>query len=218
MEKLIEQSVVYVSTEKLQKNELLDSMYLEPENYDVIKSNINEFGLLTPLLVDEDYFIISGNLRLQIAIDLHMKKVPVVIMRASSDKREILSISTNQFRKKSCIEVLREIEFYEKYYSIKPGQRTDLNFELKMVKEENDMAYNEIGSYKVRKLKSIKSLGVQLYGDDSTKVDELLNKVDKGNLTLNKVEEKLNSEVVKINNKMTYHKKALLFLTLICNF
>ena len=201
MEKLNEQSVVYVATEKLQKNELLDSMYLEPENYDVIKSNINEFGLLTPLLVDEDYYIISGNLRLQIAINLQMKKVPVVIMRAPSDKKEILSISTNQFRKKSCVEVLREIEFYEKYYSIKPGQRTDLNSELKMVKEEKDMAYNEIGSYKVRKLKSIKSLGVQLYGDDSTKVDELLNKVDKGSLTLNKVEEKLNSEVIKINNK-----------------
>ena len=201
MEKLNEQSVVYVATEKLQKNELLDSMYLEPENYDVIKSNINEFGLLTPLLVDEDYFIISGNLRLQIAIDLQMKKVPVVIISAPSDKREILSISTNQFRKKSYVEILREINFFEKFYSIKPGQRTDLNPELKLVKQEKDSAYNEIGVYKVNKLKSIQSLGDELYGNETKKVDELLMKVDKGNLSLNKVAEILKDLVQKELNK-----------------
>jgi ParB-like chromosome segregation protein Spo0J len=75
MKTIFDQSVVSVATEKLHKNELLSSIYLIPENYDVIKNNIKEFGLLTPLLVDENYYVISGNLRLQIAIDLKIREV-----------------------------------------------------------------------------------------------------------------------------------------------
>jgi hypothetical protein len=200
MKTIFDQSVVTVATEKLRKSELLGSIYLVPENYDVIKNNIKEFGLLTPLLVDENYFVISGNLRLQIAIDLKMEQVPVVFVNTPSEKRDVIALSTNQFRKKSCLEDITEIDFCEKYYSIKTGQRTDINPELKLAKEEKDLAYKELGTYKVRKLKSIQALGVKLYGDDSAKVEELLLKVDKGALTLNKVEERLNNEIIKKTN------------------
>ena len=200
MKTIFDQSVVSVATEKLHKNELLSSIYLIPENYDVIKNNIKEFGLLTPLLVDENYCVISGNLRLQIAIDLKMGEVPVVFVSTPTEKSDVIALATNQFRKKSCIEILREIDFYAKYYSIKPGVRTDINPELKLAKQEKDLAYKELGTYKVRKLKSIQTLGAQLYGYDSAKVDELLLKVDKGALTLNKVEERLNNEIIKKTN------------------
>ena len=207
MNKLQVPNVSVVSPQMLKKNSTTGYLYAVPENYEQILDNIKEFGLLTPLLVNNNYEIISGNLRYQIALDLELKEVPVVFINAPEEMKAVLAISTNQFRKKSMVDIASEIRFFEKYYSIKPGQRTDLNPQLKIVKDEKDSALDSIGKYKVNKIKSIEKKAKELHGDDLNKVNKELNKVDNDEITLNQLEKNLDRELLKIKNKIVVPEK-----------
>ena len=193
--------VVMVATVNLKENQTTTAMYKVPSNYNEIKSNIRELGLLNPLLVTKNLNIISGNLRFKIALELKLKTVPVVFLDVDKDKMDLISVSSNQFREKSNFEILREIEFYEQYYSVGKGRRTDLNPQAAQVKEEKDQALERIGRYKVNALKSIKKKCIELYGEDNTKVEEVLSSVESGKSTLNKVSDYLEREVNKKMNK-----------------
>jgi site-specific DNA-methyltransferase (adenine-specific) len=182
-------------------------MYIVPVNYEEIRNNIREFGLLTPLLVNYDYEIISGNLRHQIALDLGFEEVPVVFIDTPEELKALLSVSTNQFRVKSIIEIASEIRFYDKHYPVGRGVRTDLNPQMKVVKEEKDTAYKSIGQYKINKIKSIEKKVIELHGDNVEKLNKELSKVDKGDITLNQLDKKLEREVLKKCNEVVVPKK-----------
>lgn len=193
--------VVMVATAELKENRTTATMYKVPSNYDEIKNNIAQVGLLNPLLVTMDLRILSGNLRFAIAMELEMETVPVVFLDVDKDKMDLISVSSNQFREKSNFEILCEIEFYEQHYSVGKGRRTDLNPQAAQVKEEKDQALERIGRYKVNALKSIKKKCIELYGEDNTKVEEVLSSVESGKSTLNKVSDYLEREVNKKMNK-----------------
>lgn len=191
-----------VAPQMLKRNSTTNSMYVVPVNYDEIRNNICEFGLLTPLLVNFDYEIISGNLRHQIALDLGLEEVPVVFIDVPEDMKTILAVSTNQFRVKSIVEIASEIRFYDEYNSVGRGSRTDLNLQMKMVKEEKDLAYKAIGQYKVNKVKSIEKKLIQLHGNKIDEINKQLSKIDKGETTLNELDKKLDIELLKKNNEI----------------
>lgn len=194
--------VSVVAPQMLKKNSTTHSMYVVPVNYDEIRDNIKEFGLLTPLLVNFDYEIISGNLRHQIALDLGLEKVPVVFIDVSEEMKSVISVSTNKFRVKSIVEIASEIRFYEDYYSVGRGKRTDLNPQMKVVREEKDNAYKTIGQYKVNKVKSIESKVIQLHGNNIDKINKEFSKIDKGEVTLNELDKKLERELLKKSNQV----------------
>ncbi len=191
-----------VAPQMLKKNSTIHSMYVVPMNYDEIRNNVQEFGLLTPLLVNFNYEIISGNLRHQIALDLGFEEVPVVFIDVPEDMKTILAVSTNQFRVKSIVEIASEIRFYDEYNSVGRGSRTDLNLQMKMVKEEKDLAYKAIGQYKVNKVKSIEKKLIQLHGNKIDEINKQLSKIDKGETTLNELDKKLDIELLKKNNEI----------------
>jgi site-specific DNA-methyltransferase (adenine-specific) len=190
-----------VAPQMLKKNSTTHSMYVVPVNYDEIRNNIQEFGLLTPLLVNFDYEIISGNLRHQIALDLGFEEVPVVFIDTPEELKAVLSVSTNQFRVKSMIEIASEIRFYDEYYTVGRGVRTDLNPQTKLVKDEKDNAYKSVGQYKINKIKSIEKRVIELHGNNIEKLNKELSKVDKGEVTLNELDKKLERELLKKNNQ-----------------
>ena len=165
-------NVSVVAPQMLKKNSTTYSMYVVPVNYEEIRNNIREFGLLTPLLVNFEYEIISGNLRHQIALDLGLEEVPVVFIDAPEEMKAVLSVSTNQFRVKSMVEIASEIRFYDEYYSVGQGRRTDLFIQMKVVKDEKNSAYKSIGKYKINKIKSIEKKVIELHGNNI----EILNK------------------------------------------
>lgn len=207
MNKLQVPNVPVVAPQMLKKNSTTHSMYVVPLNYEEIRNNIQEFGLLTPLLVNYDYEIISGNLRHQIALDLGFEEVPVVFIDTPEELKAVLSVSTNQFRVKSIIEIASELRFYDEYYSVGRGRRTDLNPQMKVVKEEKDTAYKSIGQYKINKIKSIEKKVIQLHGDNIDKLNKELSKVDKGEITLNQLDKTLEREVLKKCNEVVIPKK-----------
>lgn len=191
-----------VAPQMLKKNSTTYSMYVVPMNYDEIRDNIKEFGLLTPLLVNFDYEIISGNLRHQIALDLGLEEVPVVFVDIPEDMKSIISVSTNKFREKSIQEIASEVRFYEEYYSVGRGVRTDLNPQMKVVREEKDNAYKSIGQYKVNKIKSIQDKVIKLHGEDIDLINKELSKVDRNEITLNELDKKLERELLKKCNEV----------------
>jgi site-specific DNA-methyltransferase (adenine-specific) len=196
-----------VAPQMLKRNSTTHSMYVVPVNYDEIRINIQEFGLLTPLLVNFNYEIISGNLRHQIALDLGLEEVPVVFIDIPEEMKEIVSVSTNKFRVKSIVEIASEVNFYERYYSVGRGKRTDLNPQMKVVREEKVNAYKSIGQYKVNKIKSIQNKVFKLHGDDIDNINKELSKVDRNEITLNELDKKLDRELLKKCNKRVVPKK-----------
>ena len=207
MENLHSPKVIVVAPQRLKRNILTDSMYYKPLNYEEIKKNIEEFGLLSPLLVNFDYEIISGNLRHQIALDLGLELVPVSFIDIPDEMKDVISVSTNKYRVKSIVEIASEIRFYEEYYSVGRGKRTDLNPQAKVVREEKDNAYKSIGQYKVNKVKSIESKVIRLHGNNIDKINKEFSKIDNGEVTLNELDKKLDRELLKKCNKVVVPEK-----------
>ncbi len=202
MNKLQVPNVSVVAPQMLKKNSTTHSMYVVPVNYEEIRNNIRKFGLLTPLLVNFEYEIISGNLRHQIAMDLGLEEVPVVFIDAPEEMKAVLSVSTNQFRVKSMVEIASEIRFYDEYYSVGRGRRTDLSPQMKVVKDEKDTAYKSVGQYKINKIKSIEKKVIELHGNNIEILNKELSKIDKEETTLNELDKKLDRELLKKNNKV----------------
>lgn len=161
-------------------------IYQEPANYEEIKSNILEHGILEPLLVNkETNVIISGNLRLQIALELDLKEVPVVFKEVKEKEMDVKAISTNQQRVKSYYDILKEIEFYEQHYRIRKGQRTDLNPELREIKEKRDSFLKAHSRTTREKVKAIASMAEDLFGKESDEFKGVFKSLDIGKTTLN---------------------------------
>ncbi len=206
MNNVLSPNVSVVAPQKLKRNSTIQSLYVVPKNYNEIRDNIQEFGLLTPLLVNLDYEIISGNLRHQIALDLGLKEVPIVFIDVPAELNSVISISTNQFRIKTLVEIAAEVRFFDEYYPIRRGERTDLNPQTKVVKAEKDLAYKSVGQYKINKIKSIEKKVKQLHGDNLDKLNKELSKVDNEQITLNELDKKLDRELLKLNNEKVIPK------------
>ena len=74
-----EQKVMWVAPHTLHQNKVTNELYTsEPENFENIKENISQVGIREPLIVDTDNVVISGNMRLRIALELGIESVPVI--------------------------------------------------------------------------------------------------------------------------------------------
>lgn len=178
--------VARVDIATLKPNEMKLNFYLHPHNYDEIKKNISEQGIIEPLLVNKKTNeIISGNLRYQIALDLGIKEVPVLYQEIEDEEMDIKSISTNQQRIKSYSDILKEIEFFENHYNIKQGQRTDLNPELKKIREERDTFLKTYSRTTREKVKAVATLAADLFGKDSKEFKGVFDSLDNHKTTLN---------------------------------
>lgn len=178
--------ITQVNPSTLIPNQTKLDMYQVPSNYEEIKSNIEEHGIIEPLIVDRDTnVLISGNLRLQIALELGLKKVPVIYKDVEKNEIDIKSISTNQQRIKSYSEILKEIEFFEQHYKIKKGQRTDLNPELREIKEKRDAFLKTYSRTTREKVKAIATLAAEIHGKDSENFKGVFKSIDNGKTTLN---------------------------------
>lgn len=178
--------ITQVDPSSLKPNKTKEAIYEVPSNYDEIKKSIEELGILEPLLVDrKTNVIISGNLRHQIAIELGMKEIPVIFQDIDETEMDIKSVSTNKQRIKSTLELLKEIEFFEEHYKIKKGQRTDLNPELKDIKDKRDTFLKSHSRTKRDKIKAIARLAEGLYSRDSEEFKGIYRSIDSGKTTLN---------------------------------
>lgn len=195
-----EQLITWVNPNDLKEGHAASALYSTPENYQSIKENISQVGILTPLHVIRDA-VVSGNLRLKIAKELNLDLVPVLYVTPKETiSDELLAVSYGQQREKKYSELLKEYEILEAAYPVGKGKRTDLNPELKKNLEKRN-ALN-LSKDKVTKLKSIRSLSNELYGVDSQEYKRLWEEIDEEKTSLNRTLKSLKREKGVRENKI----------------
>ena len=196
MSTLNKNQIVAVNVNDLILNQTIVDLYSTPENYAEMKTNIEQFGVIQPIIVNEsNLVVVSGNLRLQIARELGFEIVPVIFCELSQDELNIVALSTNQQRKKSKLDILKEMEFIEKYFNVGQGSRTDLNPQLKEEAGRKKNALSNISKYDQDQVKKAQRLSSELFGESANDVLKTeLAKVDKGQSSLNSLVKRLEKQ------------------------
>ena len=176
--------VIWVSPKELIENEVVGKLYSIPENYEMIKESIKQMGILEPIIVI-DYVVESGNLRLRIARELGLEKVPVIFNPPTNVSPRLRAVTHGQQRIKKYSEILTEYEILEAEYPVGKGCRTDLD-PAKKSNAEKKTALN-ISKPKLFALKGIKTLAKDLYGKDSKEYKKLWKEVDSEKASLNRI-------------------------------
>jgi len=193
--------VEYVKPENIFRNEELGKVYNLPENYQAIKENIKEMGIITPLIVNSNNMVIvSGNLRQAISIELGIPLIPAYFVDIQDDLR-LVSLSSNLYRKKTTMEKYNEMKLYKSLFGIRKGHRTDLNPDLQKLKEERDVFLSSMPRDTRDKLTSIANTYEEIYGNSSIELEKVFSKIDSGVITLNKAYNK--SKHLKVKSKFT---------------
>ena len=191
--------VEHVKPESIFRNEELGKVYNLPENYQAIKENIKEMGIITPLIVNSNNMVIvSGNLRHAICIELSIPLIPVYFVDIQDDL-QLVSLSSNLHREKTTMEKYNEMKLYKTLFGIRKGHRTDLNPELQKLKEERDVILSSISKDTRNKLNSIATTYEGIYGNSCEELEKVFSNIDKGIITLNKAYTKANHLKVKSN-------------------
>lgn len=206
--------VVYIATDSILSNPSKLGIYEKPENFDFIKENISQMGILVPLLVEQgSNEVISGNLRHQIAIELGFDTVPIIYeARTEDEQKTAIAVSTNQFRKKSSTEILKEIRYFEEKFGVKKGQRSDKDPKKKEIKEQRDEHLENVSKNTINKLKSIDKHATILYGKGTEAYVNAFKSLDNGSNSLNSLDKELKRKsLIKEHNvtiPTTYNYKA----------
>lgn len=196
MSNLNNKKVILVNTNDLVLNQSIVDLYSTPENFEDMKANIKEFGVIQPILVNRsNMVVISGNLRLQIVRELGYDVVPVIFCELTEDELNIIALSTNKQRKKSKLDIFNEMEFIKKYFNIGQGSRTDLNPQLKEEADRKKSAMSGITKYEQDQMKKAEKLSTELFGDLAIDVlkSEISN-LDSGKGSINSLVKRLEKQ------------------------
>ncbi len=128
----------------------------------------------------------SGNLRHKIARELNFDVVPVIFRNVEEEEMDFQSLVPDiAVRKKSSVEILKEIQYYDEHFKIGQGKRTDLRPELMEMKEKREKLNSEVKQDTRRKLKKIHDLASELYGKDTPEYYGVFKSIDNGRTTIN---------------------------------
>ena len=193
-----------ISVEKLILNELSLKTYSTPNNYEEILENIYQKNIILPILVNKDYRVISGTLRVIIARELNFKVVPVLVKDLSDDDMNLYFMSSNFQREKSLADKYRENNLINSLFGVRKGSRTDLNPQLKEEKQKKDELKKGLSTYEVNSFNRINKLAKEQFGDNFKEVMvEELKQIEKSGKSLNTLVGKLEKSNQKVGVKPT---------------
>ena len=161
MLKIKETGIVWIDPNLLIPNQEIEKLYGTPKNYEEIKINIQTFGIIQPIIVNKSTTeVLSGNLRLKVALELNLKEVPIIFCELDTVTLMKLAISTNVHREKTLLNMYNELVFIDSFFNISKGSRTDLDPQLMEESELKKKLMSVIPTYKVNQIKkAIKLLG-----------------------------------------------------------
>lgn len=107
--------VINVSTEKLNPSRY-NPRRISESMMGKLVGNIEEFGLVKPLVINKDFTIIGGHQRYKVAKKLGFTEIPCVVVDLSKEKEKVLNLSLNKiqgfFDEFKLAEVIGEIDDY----------------------------------------------------------------------------------------------------------
>ncbi|WXJ79036.1 hypothetical protein MTMBA_11180 [Moorella thermoacetica] len=94
-----------------------------PEEREAIKRSIEIHGIRDPLKVLPDYTVIAGHVRLEIAKELGIEKVPVEVWDVLPEEAEYLLVADNEERRvcQDPIKKAKRAKFLKEYWKVKRG-------------------------------------------------------------------------------------------------
>jgi hypothetical protein len=185
--------IQYVNPKKLHLNELGVNTYSTPQNYNEIRDNIEQMRILQPVLVNMNGLrVVSGNLRVKIALDLGLKLIPIIFVNLSDDEMNRMFISSNIQREKSTLDKYLEHQLINKLFSVVQGSRTDLNPQLKEEKAQKVEMKKGLTTYEINSFNRINKLAQEKFGDKfQTIVEKELERLQEKGKSLNTLVKKL---------------------------
>lgn len=93
------------------------------EEKEVLRRSIACEGIRDPLKVTQDYVVVAGHVRLEVAKELGLKKVPVQIVDGDPEYLEYLLIADNDERRicNDPIKKAKRAEFLRRYWGVREG-------------------------------------------------------------------------------------------------
>jgi DNA modification methylase len=167
------------------------------ENFLALKHSIGLEGILEPLIITNDFFIISGVRRYFAAIELGMEEVPVIISTVlESQVDEYMVISHQQQRFKTNVQILKEIDIISEKYNLKQGRKSSDPIVVKGKKEREDLIRLKSKST-IERLKEAKKNLLTLHNGDEKKVWEELHRMENEGKSVDLIRKETNSQLKK---------------------
>lgn len=121
----VELVVQFYDPKELKVNEYSRSLFpeLSGEAYEMLKNDIREHGIRTPLEITKDRLILCGHERHKIALQLGFNKVPVTFFEGNKVDQKVRLIKDNLARKS--VEFRTKLKCYRelrKLYGLRDGQ------------------------------------------------------------------------------------------------
>lgn len=175
--------VVIIPVSRLTENSVNNKVYnVNDKLFDYFVELIKEFGILEPLIIDNDFNIISGNRRYKAALQLGFDVVPAIF--SSTPVSSVSSILHNQQRVKSFSEMMKEFKVLHSKSGTKQGQRTDLKGDKTSLRNKVSKMFGISESQLNRLIKLDKQLN-KLFGNDTTSIKKVWDMVDGKSISLN---------------------------------
>jgi hypothetical protein len=183
-----------ISLDKIKPHPLNEKIYAL-SNIDDLASSIEEQGLLTPLVINQNNFCMSGHRRIEALRRLGVKKVEVTRVTTTDDEVPLLLVHANKQRVKKYSEILNEYEILSQAAAVGRGKRTDL---------EETYGKSAVSVVPSKKRNSTaRDVVAEQVGLSSTQLSRLLyiqksnpeyiHRIDAGELTINKAYENLHN-------------------------
>lgn len=155
-----------VSLSNLSSHPLNDEIYMGNMDIDDLMDNIQQIGILDPLVViksgkPKSYLVLSGNRRLLCLQRLNYEKTDVKLIEVENDDIPLFIISYNRTRLKKATTLLREIDILEKYYYTSKENKNDVVTNAELIKGDKRKVISKrigIAEGQISKLKTIRSI------------------------------------------------------------
>jgi DNA modification methylase len=159
---------------QVQPHPLNETIY-DLSNIDDLVVSVGEVGLLTTVVVNQQYQLISGHRRIEAVRRLGWDEVDVeVIETASEDEEKSLLVHFNKQRVKTSREIINEAETLRPLYAVGQGKRSDLT-SVPRNKSGRDALAEAVGV-------SSSQLGKLLFIQKEN--PDFINAIDEGKLTV----------------------------------
>lgn len=123
--------------------------YSSKRDIKVLAKTMNLSGQLEPIIINQNYQIVSGNRRYKAALTLGWDKIDVILRNFNSDEEIVSIVYHNQQRKKKPSEIINEAEAILGILGKSQGSRKDL------YKEDKKNPFGVIGKDRFEKAASV---------------------------------------------------------------
>ncbi len=142
--------------------------------YSLLYDSIKKEGIITPLIIDPNNFIVSGTLRWRIAIDLELSVVPVLVSPTPLKEYQIALLNTGRVKPKSVI--LKEYKLLKPLFQKGKGYRSDILGDVELLDQSKTLGVSDTT---LNRLLQIEKGLIELYGSiDAEKSQQVLRDLD----------------------------------------